>query len=110
MLITIQIEATNMQDAISQLQGSGIAAVQKPITTTAEPVKTEQPTHTTEAAAKPEKTYLLTEVRAALGDLRKAKGAAAAKGILQAHGVEALSELPESAYGAAIEAAKEALR
>lgn len=49
-------------------------------------------------------------VRAALAALRREKGAAAAKEILQRHGVEALSKLPVAEYAAVIQEAQEAMQ
>lgn len=77
-----------------------VAASDKPAAPPDEPV----------AAPDDAPTYSLPEVRAVLADLRKAKNAAAAKAILEAHGANALSELDESKYAAVIKAAQEAMK
>lgn len=117
MIITIQIEAANLNDAMYLLGQKAAHAVAAPAqeTLAVAPVKETSVTPIEKApvsqpAEEAPKTYLLTEVRAILADLRKAKGAAAAKALLEAQGVSSLSELAEDAYAAVVDAAKGAMR
>lgn len=130
MIISIQIEVANLQDALKLLtaptiQTPEIMAGSKPQHSASEPtpppstvsnepepsapIMVGMPEEITPSATE-EPAYTLPEVRSILGELRRAKGAAEAKAILQKHNASSLGELPEEAYAAVVSEAREAMQ
>lgn len=96
--ISFSVEAKNMLEAVAAIQDALCApditlntTVDEPEAPTAAPQEETAPAHT-----EPEPD--LPSLRAALTALRKAKGADAAKALLEKHGVLTLSELPPEKY------------
>lgn len=116
----MQTAAGPQPDATAPIIPISTAVPQSPVSTTASetpmaaeaateptlPVVTAPPVAVPPTTDEPIPT--LQVVRAALADLRKTKSTNAARDILTAHGVDALSALPEADYAAVLREAQEA--
>lgn len=108
--ITLFVEAESLQEALDMINGSKPVSVWNVQLGDARAPEAEpgaaSAVPTTEA--KPE--VPITQVRAAMFELKKAKGAAVAAAILEQHGAATLSELPPEKYADVLAAAEEARR